>query len=186
MLKALERLEDILRHKSGTQNPDIGHMIDQYGDLVMTLCKRILIDNRLVEEATQDTFVKAYKNLDRFRADCSLKTWIYRIAYHTAIDYSRKKKQKLVSYEEIPFDSSPHSTENPYQNMEDYEQKMWVQNSISRLPPEQAALITLYYLEEKNVREVSEITGLTESNIKIKLFRARKSLAEILVKSQNA
>lgn len=186
MHKALERLEKLLKHKSGTQNLDIVHIIDQYGDLVMTICKRILIDDRLVEEATQDTFVKAYKNLDRFRADCSLKTWIYRIAYHTAIDYTRKKKQKLVSYEEIPFDRPDHSAGNPHQNMEDREQKIWVQNSIGHLPPEQAALITLYYMEEKNVKEVSEITGLSESNVKIKLFRARKSLAEILVKSQNA
>lgn len=186
MNKALERLEKLLPHKSGMHNLDIGHILDQYGDLVMTICKRILIDQRLAEEATQDTFIKAYKNLDRFRGDCSLKTWIYRIAYHTAIDYSRKKKQQLVSFEEISFDGPNDSTENPHRNMEDREQQIWIQKSIGRLPTEQAALITLYYLEEKNVKEVSEITGLSESNVKIKLFRARKSLAGILVKSQNA
>jgi RNA polymerase sigma-70 factor (ECF subfamily) len=175
-----------LKHKSSNQNADIEHIMDQYGGMVMTICKQIVMDDRLAEEATQDTFMKAYKNLNRFRADCSLKTWIYRIAYHTAIDYSRKKKMKIISYEDLPPESALQGTLNPYQTMEDSEQKMWIQSGVGQLPVEQAAIIRLYYMEEKNVKEVSDITGLSESNVKIKLFRARRSLAEILVKSQNA
>jgi RNA polymerase sigma-70 factor (ECF subfamily) len=157
--------------------PDIRHVIDEYGDLVMTLCQRILADRELAEEAAQDTFVKAYRNLKDFRADASLKTWIYRIAYNTAIDYQRKKRRKVMPIDQMPL---LETNADALHSMVDQEQILGVHQAIEKLPADQRALITLYYLEEKNIKEVSDITGWSESNVKIKLFRARKQLAEIL------
>lgn len=160
---------------------DIRHLLDEYGDLVLTLCRRILVDVRLAEEATQDTFIKAYKNLDKFREESSMKTWIYRIAYNTAIDYRRRKRHPVSDVQILPENSSETDVKNAQTRLEEEEDYKMVHTAIQRLPADQAALITLYYLEEKNIREVCEITGLTPSNVKIKLFRARKQLADILM-----
>jgi RNA polymerase sigma factor (sigma-70 family) len=166
------------------QSRGFKHIVDEYGDLVMTICKRILLEETLAEEATQDAFLKVYRSWHKFRGDSSVKTWIYRIAYHTAIDYARKKKRKTVSLEEIQGTSHPVEAADAQDQMEDQDQSAWVHGAIALLPTDQAALITLYYMENKNIREVCEITGLSESNVKIKLFRARKLLADILVKSK--
>lgn len=161
---------------------DIRHIVEQYGDLVMTLCRKILVDKHLAEEATQDTFIKAYKNLDKFREDSSLRTWIYRIAYNTAIDYRRRRKRKVMAMDEITARVSQTDLKDGQTRLEEKEESRRVSRAISKLPADQAALINLYYLEEKKIKEVCEITGLTESNVKIRLFRARKQLAEILSK----
>ena len=159
---------------------DIRHIVDQYGDLVMTLCRKILVDKHLAEEATQDTFIKAYKNLDKFREDSSLRTWIYRIAYNTAIDYRRRRKRKVMAMDEMTERVSPTDLKDGQTRLKEKEESRRVSQAIRKLPADQAALINLYYLEEKKIKEVCEITGLTESNVKIRLFRARKQLAEIL------
>lgn len=159
------------------QDPDIRDLIQEYGDLVLTLCMRIICDPRLAEEAVQDTFVKAYRNLKTFRSEASMKTWIYRIAYNTAIDYSRKRK-RLIPMEDLPVHTD--QTMDVQTTMEQQEQNTFIHAAIDSLPVDLRSLISLYYLEEKSIKEVCTIAGMTESNVKIKLFRARKQLASIL------
>ena len=151
----------------------------------MTLSMRVLNDRMMAEEACQDTFLKVYHGLRDFRADATLKTWIYRIAYRTAIDYSRKKKRQARLTE---LDRKAEEVfENPdtLGELQSEERASWVQRAIASLPADQAALVSIYYLREKSVKEVCAITGLTESNVKIKLFRARKSLKSILAETKN-
>ena len=180
-------MDQLLSQPVGEQSHDFRHIIDAYGDFVMTICKRILVDEKLAEEATQDAFLKVYRNLDKFRGDSGMKTWVYRIAYHTAIDYSRKTKKNVVSFEAIPENLQPVVVQKDAQEaLEENEQTKWINEAIARLPADQSALTILYYMEGKNIKEVSHISGLSESNVKIKLFRARKLLAEILTKSKNS
>ncbi len=179
-------MDQLLSQPVGEQSHDFRHIIDEYGDFVMTICKRILVDENLAEEATQDVFLKVYRNLDKFRRESGMKTWVYRIAYHTAIDYSRKTKKNVVSFEAIPENLQPVVQKDAQEVLEENEQTKWINEAIARLPADQSALTILYYMEGKNIKEVSQITGLSESNVKIKLFRARKLLAEILSKSKNS
>ncbi|NND31140.1 MAG: RNA polymerase sigma factor [Saprospiraceae bacterium] len=172
-------------HGVDIRSRDIGRMLDQFGDLVMTLSMRILNDRMMAEEATQDTFIKVYKGLHEFREEASLKTWIYRIAYRTAIDYARKKKRHSVLTEIDHKIEAGYEDSDVHNEIQVNERTSCLQQAIDCLPPDQAALISLYYLEEKNVKEVCEVTGLTESNVKIKLFRARKSLKGKLADTKN-
>ena len=173
-----------IKEDAQVRSADIATVIDQYGDFVMTLCMRILGDKMLAEEATQDTFLKVYKSLGDFRAESSLKTWIYRIGYRTAIDYARRQKRNaLVVDLDNRRDVNSLETDN-VDLVEQDERLNWLEQGIAKLPADQAAIISIFYLDEKNVNELSKITGLTESNIKIKLFRARKSLRDLLAKTK--
>lgn len=166
--------------RQGNQH-EFRRMLDVYGGMVLTLCKRVVRDENLAEEATQDVFVKCYKKLDSFKEESSLKTWIYRVAYRTAIDYVRKSKKRSTAHLEVA-EKVVEMEENQEEKMIVKEKTTKLRKAIDRLAPEDATLLELYYFEEKNIKEVASITGMSTSNIKTKLFRARKSLRTILVK----
>lgn len=147
---------------------------DTFGQFMYNVCYKILQNSAEAEEATQDAVMKVLKNLHSFDINSSLKAWCYTISYRTAIDYKRKVKY-----------TSDLSTISNYtvggqadEIVEDDEKKSTVAKLISMLDDESRVIVTLFYLEERNIKEVMELTGMTESNIKIKLFRARKQMAE--------
>mgnify|MGYP000432384018 FL=1 len=74
------------------------YFLDKYSQQVFILIIRIVENQEDAEELTQDTFLKAFEHLSSFKAESSFSTWIYRIAYNTAISATRKKKQELISY----------------------------------------------------------------------------------------
>ena len=153
-------------------------IVQTYQSMVYSLCLSVLKNKELAEEAAQDTFVKVYRKLGTFEDKASLKTWIYRIGYHTAIDYTRKRR--ILTQELDTQYSLSDDARNMQESLEQDEGTRKLKAAISRLKDEQAMIITLYYLEEKNVKEICSILGMTDSNVKIKLFRARKALKAIL------
>ncbi len=158
-------------------------LVEKYQSMVYTICLNVVKSEPLAEEAAQDTFVKVYRKIGSFEQQASFKTWLYRIAYNTAIDYYRKKRVKLISMDEE--DSVP--VRDPSDNQQDYlerkEAHEVLHENIGKLPPDQSVILTLYYLEEKSVKDICECMGLTDSNVKIKLFRARKALRTLLEKT---
>ena len=75
-------------------------LVDKYKDRVFSLVRGIVKDNAVAEEVAQDVFVKAYTSLKKFRKESGFSTWIYRIAYNTAVSQTRQKKFWLKSFDE--------------------------------------------------------------------------------------
>ncbi len=157
----------------------------QYQSMVFSICFNVLKQRVVAEEAAQDVFVKVYKKLSSFEERSSFKTWIYRIAFRTAIDHQRKRKLLTTSIdqEDRPLQLADGS-KTSQEAMEMVDRQTALESAIRKLDGEDSVLISLYYFEEKNVKEVSEVLGLTESNVKIKLFRARKKL-KVLLENEN-
>ena len=157
-------------------------IVQKYQNMVFHLCLQILKSRETAEEAAQDTFIKAYRKLHLFERRSSFKTWLYRITYRTAVDYSRKKGIQFENVDEVTERKyMPSQEPGALQKMIQLEKEASIREGIVKLKPDLATVITLYYLEEKSVKEISRIMRQSESNIKIKLFRARKQLKEIIV-----
>jgi RNA polymerase sigma-70 factor (ECF subfamily) len=158
-------------------------LVERYKDLVYTLAIRMVKHKEEAEEITQDTFIKAYKSIHKFKGDSKFSTWIYRVAYNTCLD-AIKKHKKLQS--NVPINEyTEHEVkaiDNALDIMEAKERSVVIKNSIEKLPSEDAFLMTLYYYEELSLDEIADITGLKANNVKVKLFRSRKKLATILKK----
>lgn len=156
-------------------------LVDEYKDLVFTLAIRMLKNREEAEEVSQDTFIKAYKSINKFQGDSKLSTWLYRIAYNTSLDRIKKNKKYL---KDIPIDEFTErevkSIDNALDNLITLEKNQAIKNCIEKLPSDDSALMTLYYFDELSLKEMSEILNLTANNIKVKLFRCRKKLATIL------
>ena len=159
-------------------------LVDRYKDLVFTLALRMLKNREEAEEVAQDTFIKTYKSLDKFKGDSKFSTWIYRVAYNTCLDRIKKNKKHVNTIEINEFTAHQLvSIDNALDKMENEERQAAIQSCIDKLPSEESFLLTLYYFDDLSLNEISKIIGISANSIKVKLFRCRKKLATIL-KSQ--
>lgn len=157
-------------------------LVDRYKNYVYAIIVRILNNNEDAEEAAQDTFIKCFQYLKSFSGNSKFSTWLYRIAFNTAISYKRKPKIVVSGLESIMPNvaSAEHDTSYGL-NQED--QKKAIENGLLELAPVDATVLTLFYLKECSMEEISKITGIKTNAVKVKLFRARKKLADILKNS---
>lgn len=154
-------------------------LVDRHKDLAYTIAYRLLNNREDAEEVVQDAFVKVYRSLSGFRKDSKFSTWLFRIVYNTAISKRRLRKPGFHSLEELHSlkdDLDPWEQESEL----DEERGMILEKAMQQLAEEDRVLITLFYIHESSVEEIHSITGLSKSNIKVKLFRARKKLQELM------
>lgn len=156
-------------------------LVDRYKDLVYTLTLRMLKNREEAEEVSQDTFIKVYKSLNKFKGDSKFSTWIYKIAYNSCLDRLKKNKK---FFNDVPIDEfTEHqikTIDNALHHLEEKEREQAIQDCIALLPSDDAFLLTLYYFEEQSLDEISKAMNLAPNNVKVKLFRSRKKLATIL------
>lgn len=154
-------------------------LVDQHKNLVYSLVLRMVNNTQDAEEVAQDTFVKAYKSIKQFKGDSKFSTWLYKIAYFTAINHLRKNDQLSSSIELATIESDDDSA---LDQLNDQDKSDYLHQALNYLRPIDRNLISLFYLEELSIKEIEEITLLSKSNIKVKLLRIRKQLNGILSK----
>lgn len=153
------------------------YFIDRYSNSIYSLIVRIIPVKEDAEELAQDTFLKAFRKLDSFRGDCSFSTWLFRIGYNTAISATRKRKIIFPVVDESQLENvADEEVETIFDNENDEDLLQRLEDAIEKLNTEEKTLITLYYLEDKPVAEVSEILQLSTENVRVKLYRIRKKL----------
>lgn len=166
--------EDILiKGLLSKNNKIINDFVKSYTGLLYKACSSVLSNSDLIEEATQDSFLKIIKSISKFDKRSSLNTWMYTIAYRTAIDYHRRIKINYDIDKAVNIKSSSSSD----QAVENTEFKMRISKLINHLEEEDQKLISLFYIQEFSMKEICELTGYTLSNVKVRLYRARKELA---------
>jgi len=158
-------------------------LVDNYKDMVFTLALKIVRNREDAEEVAQDSFVKAFQKLETFKGESKFSTWLYTIVYRTAITKTRKKIVETTDVNEYVIDN--HSVDFSIAQLDlikSEEQRKYVKMAIDALPELDALLITLFYINENTFDEIVEITGLTMTNVKVRLFRARKKIYNELSK----
>ncbi|MDQ3100504.1 MAG: sigma-70 family RNA polymerase sigma factor [Bacteroidota bacterium] len=154
-------------------------VVRTYQHMVYTVCHRVLRNSQDAEEATQDSFIKAYQNIRSYSGSAKFSTWLYSIAYRTAISHGRKRSTDGHSVDEM----AQHPAAQRDAGLEQTDIKLQLEKALATLDAEDASIISFYYLEELSVEEIVTVTGLSASNVKVKLFRSRKKLSDAL---QNA
>ena len=156
------------------------HIVDRHKDRAFNLAFRICCSREEAEEITQDSFLKAYRALGSFKRKSSFSTWLYRIVYNTAVSYVRLKKKEILSLEDFPADATDFTGTGTSDEEADAEYRRSLINfAFQKISDEDRSLITLHYYEEMSTDEISEVTGISKSNVKVKLFRARQRMFQI-------
>lgn len=158
-------------------------LVDRYKEMIFTLALKMVKNREEAEEVSQDTFIKIYNSLNKFKGDSKFSTWIYKIAYNTCLDRLKKnKKEENTIFINEFSDHLVKTLDNALSALEEKERKQTIQNCLNLLSREENFLLTLYYFDDQNLDEIAKIMDINTNNVKVKLFRSRKKLAVILKK----
>ena len=175
----IKYIEQIL---AGNSNA-FSFIVDRHKNKAFNLAFRICGNREEAEEIAQDSFLKAYRSLTGFKMKSSFATWFYRIVYNTAISNVRLKKKGILSLEDFPADATDFiSTSRNEEEAESEYRNSLVNFALQKIREDERGLISLFYYEEMSMDEIAEVTGVSKSNIKVKLFRARQKMLEIIEK----
>lgn len=157
-------------------------LVQKYQAMVYTLVLKMIGDSYEAEEVAQDVFVKVYGSLGSFQQKSTFSTWLYRITYNESINRLRKNQRKPAT-DSIDGAVDAGAWDHGL-NQEDKEDRKLISESLKQLSEIDQVIVTLYYYEDRPLKEIAEIVSLTESNIKARLHRSRQKLYEVLQKHQ--
>lgn len=167
----------------GGQTALFRKLAGRYAGQVLLMVARLIPSPEEAEEATQDTLVEAFQSLSRYDAQrASFRTWLMRIAYHTALKHYRQKHRWLpmMEVEQQRLDAFPDDETDAL--LDDTDRVELMERAIETLKPDDQMLLNLYYFDNRPMREIACITEREESYLHSRLQWIRKRLA-ITIKS---
>ena len=169
-------IERILRGET----PAYRELVNRHKDYAFTIAYRIVGSREDAEEAGQDAFVRAFKALPNFNREAKFTTWFYRIIMNAALTIQQKKKIQTEDLDDAHSEVSILRGGDSTDNMKRKEQQFYIQKALKQLQPDDVTMITLFYLKEQSLDEIAEIVGIESNTVKVKLYRARKRLADVM------
>ncbi|MCS7270715.1 MAG: sigma-70 family RNA polymerase sigma factor [Gemmataceae bacterium] len=167
-------------------------LIQRWQPRVFTLAYRILGQLQDAEDVTQQTFLSVIEHLDQFRGESSVMTWVLRIATNHALQLLRRRRQRPTVPLDVPSDDDqtplPHPEyiarwrDDPQRLAHDAEVRQLVEQALAELDDKYRLVFLLRDVEGLSVRETADMLGITESNVKVRLLRARLQLRERLTR----
>ena len=157
--------------------------IDRYGREVFALVVRLVAVTENAEEVYQDVFMKVFSNIGQHDAErASLRTWISRIAYNEAVSFLRRKRMPVVYFEDRSHEADKLSDAEVDETLghANAETVQLIRAALKHLPPEERALVTMFYYEERSLKEIADITESIPTTVASRLSRTRKKLCRII------
>ena len=155
----------------------------RYAEQVLQMVARLIPSPEEAEEVTQDVLIEAYKCLSRFDSrQATFQTWLMRIAYHTALKHYRQHHRhvRTVDMEQQWLDSIPDDETDAL--LDDTDRLSFMERAIEMLKPDDQMLLSLYYFDDRSIRDIASITDHPEGYLRSRLQWIRKRLA-ITIKS---
>lgn len=172
-------IELALRGGSGAYDA----LVTRYRDRVYSLVYHMVLNAQEAEDLAQETFVKAYRNLGKFRHESNFYTWLYRIAVNLVYTQSKKYSRRRLLFTAAVQSGDPMGARwpaTPEELAQSEEAKEMILKAICQLDPRFRQVLVLKELEGLDVAEVAKILGLPEGTVKSRLFRAREDLRRLL------
>ncbi len=162
-----------------TQREGFSALVSQYSEPLYWKIRRIVLNHDDANDVLQNSFVKAWTNLDSFQGKASISTWLYRIAINEALDFLRKKKAESanVSADEVPAVSA-RLMGDPY--FDGDQAQALLQEAVARLPEVQRTVFTLKYFDDMKYSEISKLLDTSEGALKASYHLAVKKISEYL------
>jgi len=151
----------------------LSELIDAHTDAVFRLAYGILHDRQLTEDAVQETMLRAWTSLDRFRGDSSERSWILRIAHNTAIDSLRRRRDLATSPHEMP-ELKDH--QDPAERAAGLDTLSSVGRALAGLDETSRSIVVLREVEGMSYQEIADALDVPVPTVKTRLLRARRAL----------
>lgn len=174
--------ETLVQQAQAGRQSAFAMLVKRYEQYAFTLALRFVKNREDAHEVAQDSFLRAFRYLPDFRGDAKFTTWLYKIVYSTSLNFLKKQNPDIQSLddENRPLRLKDEGVPDASANIERQEKNVSLQKAISLLSPDDSGIITLFYMYEHSLEEICDIMGLTMTNAKTKLCRARQRLKIIL------
>jgi len=165
-------------------------LVERYRARVFSTAARFARNGSELDDLAQDIFIRIWKGLKTYRADAPFEHWLMTVTVRTCYDFlrkHRKRREREVLVDEMPTvqmsGDGMFSGDSPEEKQR-RQREAWevVQGLMEKLNEKEQLVITLMELEEKSVKEVASLTGWSESNVKVRAYRARNKMREIFEK----
>ena len=165
----------VSRCQAGDQ-ASFAELVERHKAVVFSLVNRLVRNQADAEDVAQETFLKAYLNIKRFRGECSFRNWLCRIATRLSIDHLRAKRRRPVLFEEVEIGEQ----EDPSQRLDNRLEAEMVAEAIAELPPHYRAALELRHLQHFSYAEVAKALQVPLSTVKTHLLRGHLLLRQRL------
>ena len=181
---------DLVKRCQNGDTDAFDELVTRYRTRVFGMIYNMVHSEQDAWDLAQDSFVKAWKSIKRFRGQSSFYTWLYRIVMNVTIDHARKKQIKGAGTEfndevklgeiEPAARTAPRSEPLPHRQMERSEIRARIDAAIAQLTPEHRAVILMKETEDMQYHEIAEALGCSIGTVMSRLFYARKRLQNLL------
>lgn len=163
-----------------TRNEAFNLLLKKYQQKIYWHVRRMVIDHDDADDLVQDVFIKVWKNLEGFRSDAQLYTWMYRIATNECITFLNKKKQKNnVSLDEVSYELADTLASSSYFDGDKAQMKL--QQALLTLPDKQRLVFNMKYYDDMKYEEMSEVLGTSVGALKASFHLAVKKIESFLL-----
>ena len=170
---------------SGWASTEFSRVYAEHSRAIYYLALRYLGDPQQAEDATHDVFLKAFRKLDQFRGQASIRTWLYRIAINHCQNFSNSWHERQVhsNADEAMWESLVARTDSPLRVLEIKELGQRIQKTLDALPAEYRLLLLLVADKELSYDEIGALVSQSPDAVRGKLHRARKAFAALFEKA---
>ena len=177
-----QKLQECIVEVQRGNTSAFSYVVTKYQTLAFHIALPIVNQEEDAEEVVQDSFVKIFRFINQYNGESRFSSWLYKIVFNTALTRAKLNAQQLLRREEFSkYQSGSDSGLAPSKDdLEIQNLKEFIAAALEKLDPNDRLLVTLFYLGEKSISEISEITTWKISNCKVRLMRARQKLKVIL------
>ena len=159
------------------------YLFNRYGEAMRRLFLQRSTSAEDTEDLLQETFIKVYLHLDRYKQDYTFGQWVYTIARNTFIDYVRRRQDDLPIDERFSAPASP--APNPEESVIRLQQRDQIEHYLEALTPRYRQLIRMRFFEEYSYEEIAEKLTLPMGTVKTQIHRARERMCDLIRKGEN-
>ena len=170
----IEKIQD-----EKTVNYGFNLLMDKYQEKVYWVIRRMVIEHDSADDIAQETFVKVWKNIESFKKDSKLYTWIYRIATNEALNHLRKKKRRFF----LPIGDVEHELSSSLETDIHYsgdQIQLKLQKALLKLPEKQRLVFNMKYFEEMKFKDIAEVMDVSVGSLKAQYHHAVKKIEKFI------
>lgn len=164
-----------------SRNFAFNQIVRKYQQKVYWHCRKMVIDHDDADDLTQETFIKAFKGLENFRADAQLFTWLYRIATNECLNFLKKKRRRyILPLYDVEKELASKIDSSSLVSGDEIQLKL--QKAILQLPEKQRLVFNMKYYDDLKYEEISDVLGTSVGALKASYHHAVKKIEEYLNK----
>lgn len=156
----------------------------KHGNELLRLAFSYVRDAEIAKDLVQNTFIKCYKNIDSFRYDADIKTWLYRITINECKDYLKSWNYKMVQVKSFINETAKSLLPSTEKTVIDKYNNEEIKDTIFSLPKVYREVVYLYYYDSLKIEEIADVLDIPMNTVKTRLRRAKQKLESILKEAE--